>query len=180
MPVHLERACQWLDQSPRHGLAISNGRVINADGVVQGWTNSRESPLPNITDQRGWLRLFMTSFFGSSSGYIFRHEAIANHTFFPTSMVDIHLALSILLNRYQVTGFPEASYFYRVHEGSSYQKGLQVVRDRNNLRLWLFQRQGLRIALKFPLFLFLVVKSAASKAKDALQNAGQKSAESAG
>ena len=174
MPNHLERACDCLDQSSRHGLAISNGRVIDADGVEQGWTNSREDPLPDAGDQKGWLRLFMSSFFGSSSGYVFRYEALANHTFFSTSMVDIHLALSILLDQYQVVGFPEASYYYRVHGGSSYQKGLQVVRDRNDLRLWLFRHEGLRIARKFPLFLLLVVKSAGSKAWDAFRDATRK------
>jgi cellulose synthase/poly-beta-1,6-N-acetylglucosamine synthase-like glycosyltransferase len=166
MPEHLQRALAWLEESPRHGLAISNGRVIDVDGTVGMWTNSREDPLPNATDQRGWLRLFMSSFFGSSSGYVFRSEAIANHSFLATSMVDIHLALSVLLNDYQITGFPEASYYYRVHQGSSYQKGRQVLRDRNNLRIELFRDQGLRIMSKFPLFPALVLKSAISKAMD--------------
>jgi cellulose synthase/poly-beta-1,6-N-acetylglucosamine synthase-like glycosyltransferase len=167
MPDHLERALAWLEENPKHGLAISNGRVIDADGAIGLWTNSREEPLPDPTDQQGWLRLFMSSFFGSTSGYVFRKEAIANHTFLATSMVDIHLALSVLLNDYQVVGFPEASYYYRVHEGSSYQKGRQVVRDRNDLRLELFRNQGLRIIRKFPLFPVLVLKSAMSKARDA-------------
>jgi len=171
MPNHLERACEWLDQNPRHGMAISNGRVIDANNVVHGWTNSREAPLPDANDEKGWLRLFMSSFFGSSSGYVFRYEALKNHIFYPTSMVDIHLALSVLLNHYQVIGFREASYFYRVHEGSSYQKGLQVVRDRDELRLWLFRRQGLRIAWKFPLFPLLVAKSAGAKARDVFRDA---------
>jgi len=174
MPNHLERACEWLDQSSSHGLAISNGRVIDADSVERGWTNSREDPLPDSADRQGWLRLFMSTFFGSTSGYVFRREAIANHTFFPTSMVDIHLALSILLNHYQVIGFPEPSYLYRVHGGSSYQKGSQVVRDRDDLRLWLFRRQGLRIIRKFPLFFLLVIKSAGSKARDTVLDATRK------
>jgi glycosyltransferase involved in cell wall biosynthesis len=167
MPNHLERACAWLDQNSRHGLAISNGRVIDADSVEHGWTNSREITFPDAADRQGWLRLFMSSFYGSTSGYVFRNEALAKHTFFTTSMVDIHLAISILLNDYQVVAFPEASYFYRVHGGSSYQKGLQVMRDRDDLRLWLFRHQGLRIIRKFPLFLFLVIKSAAEKVRAA-------------
>jgi hypothetical protein len=112
----------------------------------------------------------MTSFFGSTSGYVFRREAIENHTFFATSMVDVHLALSILLNRYQIVGYPEASYFYRVHRASSYIKGAQVVRDRHDLRLWLFRQQGLRIAGRFPLFPLLVVKSAGAKAMDTFRD----------
>jgi cellulose synthase/poly-beta-1,6-N-acetylglucosamine synthase-like glycosyltransferase len=174
MPDHLERACQWLDQSPRHGLAISNGRIIDAEGIEQGWTNSREDPLPESSNLHGWLRLFMTSFFGSTSGYVFRYEAIAHHTFFPTSLVDVHLALSILLNHFQLVCFPEASYFYRVHGGSSYTKGAQVVQDRHDLRLWLFQQQGLRIVRKFPLFLFMVAKSAGSRAIAIFQDATRK------
>jgi glycosyltransferase involved in cell wall biosynthesis len=174
MANHLERACEWLDQSPKHGLSISNGRVIDANSVEQGWTNSREDPIPDPADQQGWFRLFMSSFFASSSGYVFRHEAIANHTFYPVAVVDIDLALSIVLNDYQVVGFHDPSYFYRVHEGSSYEKGPQVTRDRHTWRLWLFRRQGLRIVRKFPLFLLFVIKSAASKATDAFLDATQK------
>jgi glycosyltransferase involved in cell wall biosynthesis len=181
MPNHLERACEWLDQNPRHGLAISNGKVIDADGVDHGWTNSREEPLPDSANLQGWLRLFMSSFYGSTSGFIFRREALAHHPFLPTPMVDIHVGLSVVLNDYQVVGFPEASYFYRVHGGSFYEhysvpgsslydKGPFILRDRHNLRLWLFRCQGLRIIRKFPLFLFLVIKSAIAVAKDTFQN----------
>jgi glycosyltransferase involved in cell wall biosynthesis len=121
MPNHLERACEWLDQNPRHGVAISNGKVIDADGVEHGWTNSREDPLPVADDQKGWLRLFMSSFYGSTSGFVFRREALVHHPFLPTPLVDIHVGLSVVLNDYQVIGFPEASYFYRVHGGSFYE-----------------------------------------------------------
>jgi len=178
MPNHLERACEWLDQSPRRGLAISNGRVIDADNVEQGWTNSRENPIPDAADERGWLRLFMSSFYGSTSGFVFRQEALANHPFLPTPLVDIHVGISVALNDYQIVGFPEASYLYRVHGGSFYERGSSIVRDRHNLRLWLFRRQGLRIIRKFPLFLFLVLKSAASVAGSAFRGATQKKARS--
>ena len=171
MPNHLERSVAWLDQSPKHGLTISNGRVIDANSAVLGWTNSRETPLPQPSDQKGWLRLLMTSFFGAASGYVFRKEALAGHLFYPIAVVDIDVAVSILLNDYEVIGLPEASYFYRVHAGSNYQKGLQVIRDRHIWRLWLFRRQGLRIMLKFPLFIFLVAKSAAERIHDVFQTA---------
>jgi hypothetical protein len=164
LPEHLERACSWLEQNLRHGLAVSNGRIIDADGTITlNFTSSREDPLPASDDRAAWLRLFMSSFFGSTSGLVFRAAAIAKHTFIRTSMVDVHLALSVLLNDYKVIGFPEPSYLYRVHEGSSYQKGLQVVRDRNDLRLALFRSQGLQIIQKYPFFLFLVAKSAMSR-----------------
>jgi glycosyltransferase involved in cell wall biosynthesis len=177
LPEHLERACAWLDGSSKRGLAVSNGRVIDGDGAVHGWTNSREMPLPAANDQQAWLRLFMSSFYGSTSGYVFRKEALKGHPFINTPMVDIHVAVTITVNGYEITGFPEASYLYRVHgqsfyasyqvPGTSlYEKGPFIVRDRHNLRLWLVPSQGLRLTQKFPLFPFLVVKSAGAVIKD--------------
>ena len=191
LPNHLERTCAWLEQSPRHGLAISNGRVIDGEGVPHGWTNSREDPLPDAGDQRAWLRFFMSSFYGSTSGYVFRKEALADHPFLPTPMVDIHVALTITLNGYEVMCFPEPSYLYRVHGDSFYEnyrvpgsalyeKGPFIVRDRHNLRLWLFRSQGLRITRKFPLFPLFVIKSAGSVVKNAVQGTMRKRVKAGG
>jgi glycosyltransferase involved in cell wall biosynthesis len=161
LPDHLRRGAEWLDQNPRHGLSMSNGIVIDDKSVRQGWTNSREDPLP--LGRQGWFRLLMGSFFGSASGYIFRHEAIVHHTFYPVAVVDIDMALRVLRNGYEITGFTEATYLYRIHQASSYLKGEQVVRDRHAWRLWLFRREGLSIVLQCPVFFLLVVKSAMAK-----------------
>lgn len=173
MPNHLRRSLTWLEQSPRHGLTISNGRVIDGQSQVLGWTNSREVRLPQPGDRAGWLRLVLTSFHGAASGYILRREALARHQFYPVAVVDIDVAVTVLLDDYEVLGFPEASFYYRVHQGSNYEKGAQVVRDRHRWRLWLFRRQGLRIIMKFPRFFFLVIKSALAIVSDTFRGKGQ-------
>jgi cellulose synthase/poly-beta-1,6-N-acetylglucosamine synthase-like glycosyltransferase len=160
LPNHLERALGWLRLNPLHGLAISRYRTMDKEGRV--FTEPSDQPLsqpPAPTARREWLGIHLRSFYGSSSCFVFRRDAIAGHRFFVTSMVDNHLAISILLNAYQVMGFPEPSVRYRAHEGSSYQKGDQLLLDRDVLRLWLFLHQGWRITIEYPLFPLLVVKS---------------------
>jgi hypothetical protein len=65
-------------------------------------------------------------------------------------------------------------------ERSLYDKGPFILRDRHNLRLWLFRCQGLRIVRKFPLFLLYVIKSAVAVAKGAFQDTTRKGVKSVG
>jgi cellulose synthase/poly-beta-1,6-N-acetylglucosamine synthase-like glycosyltransferase len=161
LPQHLERAWKWLRDEPLNGLAISRYYCMDKDGRVAKDSSNQSPPQPpDPTDRRGWLGLELRSFFGATSGFVFRREAITNHRFFTTPAVDVHLAISILLNGYLVIGFPEPTLLYRVHDRSSYQKGEQLLLDRHELRLWLFWHQGWRITGQYPLFPLLVIKSA--------------------
>ncbi|MBD6617930.1 glycosyltransferase family 2 protein [Komarekiella sp. 'clone 1'] len=157
---HLERSIEYLDNHENIGITISNGISINEEGEIIGFTNSLDHEPPNWTNRKECFNLLMKTYYGSTSGYIFRIKAIQNHKFYNTPCVDVHLAITIICNNFDVKFFKEASYFYLVHKSSYYgHNPFKYKIHRHTLRLWLFKNQGLQIITKYPNFTLLFFKS---------------------
>ncbi|MBW4686015.1 MAG: glycosyltransferase [Komarekiella atlantica HA4396-MV6] len=159
-PNHLERSIAILDSNENLGITISNGISINEEGKIIGFRNSLEHDPPDWRNRKECFHLLMKTYYGSTSGYIFKIKAIKNHKFYNTPCVDVHLAITIISNNFDVKFFKEASYFYLVHKSSYYgHNTLQYKIYRHNLRLWLFRNNGLQIISQYPNFILLFFKS---------------------
>ena len=156
---HLTRSVLVLEQNDAIGLSVSNGFVIDIKQSVSGYTNARHHTFPKLSDERGWLSLFLRSFYGSTSSYVFRKAAIKQHHYLNTSCVDINIAVSILLAGFSVVAFGAPSYFYRVHNLTFYKKGYGVTLDRHKFRLMLFKKNGVKLLRKNAVYACLIMKS---------------------
>ena len=159
-PNHLQRATEWLEQDKLNGLTLSNGQIVDGANNLKGFTNSPTLEIPHESKPKDWLYWLLRTYYGSTSGFVFRKAALAGWTFPNFPCIDLHIAVGILVNGYQCKGFSASSYYYREHEQSNYTKGDQVLRERHQWRIWLARNHGIQLTrkcLKFPL---LVLKSA--------------------
>jgi hypothetical protein len=160
MPGHLARARAWLDGDIRRGVYLANSVVIDTDGRSSGVRQIPERGLPPEDDLSACLEHVLRCAFSSTSGIVLRMSSVAEHDFFITSCVDVHLCVSALLAGDRVGLRLRPDFFYRVHPGSAYAKGFQAYADRHRLRLHLAARHGWAISRRVPIFPLLALKSA--------------------
>jgi len=161
LPHQLQQSIEWLNQNPKNGLTMANAYNVDVDGEKIALRQRLDAIVPEPANCTAWMRLNLSSFFGTTSSLVLRTSAMKDCFYVENSLLDCQTAFNVAFARYYVKAFTEPSYLYRVHGESFYgSNAKQVELERHAWRIELAKRFGPFLSNRYPLFCLLAAKSA--------------------